>query len=102
MWQTLDATRRGSIARFINHSCTPNCEARSWMVGSSGSSSSSRHVVICAARDIAPGEELTYDYNLSSPVSQAGSAALLPAAAAAAGLELLPCRCGSSNCRRYL
>jgi hypothetical protein len=32
----------------------PNCEAKAWMVGTV-----SRHVVICAARDIAAGEELT-------------------------------------------
>ncbi len=49
----IDAAVGGNVARFINHSCTPNCYA---------------HVVdgtiwIRAARNIAPGEELTYDYH---------------------------------------
>ncbi len=42
------------IAMFINHSCNPNCESDS--VGG--------RVFIRAIRDIAPGEELTYEYNL--------------------------------------
>ena len=48
-----DAAVDGNIARFINHSCTPNC----WT-----------HVVdktiwVRASRNIRKGEELTYDYN---------------------------------------
>jgi SET domain-containing protein len=39
---------------FVSLRYRPNCEAKSWMVGTV-----SRHVVICAARDIAAGEELT-------------------------------------------
>lgn len=42
------------IAMFINHSCEPNCETDEVR----------GHVWIKAIRDIAPGEELTYDYNL--------------------------------------
>jgi SET domain-containing protein len=41
-------------AMFINHSCDPNCESDS--VGG--------RVFITAIRDIAVGEELTYEYNL--------------------------------------
>jgi SET domain-containing protein len=48
-----DASVGGNLARFINHSCHPNCYSR--VVG--------RTIWICAARAIAPGEELTYDYN---------------------------------------
>ncbi len=49
----IDGGVGGNIARFINHSCRPNCYA---------------HIVdgtiwIRAARNIAPGEELTYDYH---------------------------------------
>ena len=48
-----DAAKDGNIARFINHACRPNCYSR--VVG---------HTIwICAARAIAPGEELTYDYH---------------------------------------
>jgi SET domain-containing protein len=42
------------VAMFINHSCNPNCE----------SSSIDGRVFIQAVRDIAAGEELTYEYNL--------------------------------------
>lgn len=47
-----DAAVGGNIARFINHSCRPNCYVR--IVGDT--------IWICAARNIGAGEELTYDY----------------------------------------
>ncbi|KAM3174180.1 hypothetical protein ACTXT7_011057 [Hymenolepis weldensis] len=49
----VDATYAGNYARFINHSCQPNCGAQ--IVGKN-------HIVITANRRILPGEELTYDY----------------------------------------
>jgi SET domain-containing protein len=52
----IDATRRGNSARWINHSCRPNCEA----VDDGG------RVYIEAIRAIGPGEELSYDYTCSS------------------------------------
>jgi len=48
----IDATREGNDARFINHSCDPNCE----------SEIERGRVFIFALRDIRPGEELAYDY----------------------------------------
>lgn len=50
----IDATRRGNSARWINHSCQPNCEI----------SDKGHRIFIDARRAIVPGEELTYDYNL--------------------------------------
>ena len=50
----IDATRHGNSARWINHSCAPNCEIEE----------EGHQVFIDARRDILPGEELTYDYNL--------------------------------------
>jgi uncharacterized protein len=50
----IDATQRGSAARWINHSCAPNCKIEE----------EGTRVFIDARRDIRPGEELTYDYNL--------------------------------------
>ena len=52
-----DAAVGGNIARFINHSCTPNCytivkDQTIWIV---------------AARNIRKGEELTYDYSTDGP-----------------------------------
>jgi SET domain-containing protein len=48
-----DARSGGNIARFINHACRPNCYSQ--IVG--------RDIWIRAGRNIAPGEELTYDYH---------------------------------------
>ena len=47
-----DANSGGNVARFVNHSCKPNCY----------STIVAKTIWICAARNIAPGEELTYDY----------------------------------------
>jgi SET domain-containing protein len=48
-----DASVGGNIARFINHSCRPNCYSR--VLGDT--------IWICASRNIRAGEELTYDYS---------------------------------------
>lgn len=48
----VDASRGGNLARWINHSCAPNCDA----VIDGG------RIYIESLRDIAAGEELTYDY----------------------------------------
>jgi SET domain-containing protein len=48
-----DAEVGGNLARYINHSCRPNCYAQ--VIGDT--------IWIRASRNIAAGEELTYDYN---------------------------------------
>ncbi|KAJ8751794.1 hypothetical protein K2173_025981 [Erythroxylum novogranatense] len=55
----IDATRKGGIARFVNHSCLPNCVAKVISVRNE------KKVVFFAERDIYPGEEITYDYNFN-------------------------------------
>ncbi|KAI8465999.1 MAG: hypothetical protein J3K34DRAFT_524920 [Monoraphidium minutum] len=90
--EVVDATVAGSVARFINHSCGPNC--RSATIALHGR----RRVCIFAQRDIAVGEELCYDYQLSVPVLDTGGADL-QAVAAWEGVELLRCRCGAPECR---
>jgi len=74
----IDATRRGSSARWINHSCSPNCEI----------ADENDRIFIETRRDIRPGEELTYDYNL-----QLGE----PHTTAAKRAHR--CFCGSRRCR---
>ncbi len=74
----IDAGRGGNAARFINHSCAPNCEA----VLDDG------RIYIEATRHIAAGEELTYDYHLS-----------LEGAYTAEVRSRYRCRCGASSCR---
>lgn len=53
--RVIDANVGGNAARWINHSCAPNCETEE---------SDDGRVFIDALRDIAPGEELFYDYGL--------------------------------------
>lgn len=48
----IDGSARSNIARYINHSCDPNCEAEV----------DDGHILISAAREIEAGEELAYDY----------------------------------------
>ena len=77
----IDATRKGNSARWINHSCRPNCEA----VDDEG------RIYIEAIRDIRIGEELTYDYNL-----------LLDERHTPAAKKAHPCHCGEPRCRGTL
>lgn len=51
--EVIDGKMRGNVARYINHSCRPNCEA---VV------EDEEHVMVYAKRRIEPGEELTYHY----------------------------------------
>lgn len=74
----VDAAVNGNEARFLNHSCDPNCDVvvdkqRLW---------------IETLRAIEPGEELTYDY-----------AYVLPERHTPAAKRRYPCHCGAANCR---
>jgi len=74
----IDAARRGNAARYINHSCDPNCQA----VIEDG------RIFIEALVNIQPGVELTYDYAYErtddhGPEDEA----------------LYACRCGTAKCR---
>jgi SET domain-containing protein len=71
----IDGNTPENIARYINHSCDPNCvsdiiEDRLWII---------------ALRDIRTGEELSYDYGFELE-----------------GYEQRPCRCGAKNCCGYI
>ncbi|KAK3331125.1 hypothetical protein B0H66DRAFT_90059 [Apodospora peruviana] len=76
----IDATT-GSIARFVNHSCSPNCRMIKWIV-----SGQPRMALFAGDRPIMTGEELTYDYNFD-PFS---------------AKNVQKCLCGSANCRGVL
>ncbi|MEW5701317.1 MAG: SET domain-containing protein-lysine N-methyltransferase [Candidatus Zixiibacteriota bacterium] len=77
----IDGARRGNAARFINHSCDPNCE----------SLNDDGHIVIEAIKNIQPGVELTYDYHLDceGPYGRAWR-------------KRYACLCGSRICRGTL
>ncbi|PIN01171.1 Histone-lysine N-methyltransferase [Handroanthus impetiginosus] len=74
----VDATKRGGIARFINHSCEPNCYTK--VISVEGQ----KKIFIYAKRHISAGEELTYNYKF--PLEE----------------KKIPCNCGSRRCRGSL
>ncbi len=76
----IDARKKGSIARYINHSCDPNCAVHRWKV---------KGVIragIFALRDIHAGEELSFDYQWKRKRGRAPT----------------KCYCGAKNCRGTL
>ncbi|KAJ1984247.1 histone methyltransferase set1 [Dimargaris cristalligena] len=74
----IDATKMGNMARFVNHCCQPNCNARIITVDGG------KRIVIYAKRDIDAGEEITYDYKF--PIEK----------------DKIPCLCGAEGCRGTL
>lgn len=58
----IDGSTNGNIARWLNHSCTPNCEA--FAVDGRDGKPESERIFIEAKREIRAGEELTYDYGI--------------------------------------
>ncbi|MEO5813250.1 MAG: SET domain-containing protein-lysine N-methyltransferase [Rhodanobacter sp.] len=81
----IDANQQGNSARWINHSCAPNCQA---LVVESASGDARRdRVVIEALRDIKAGEELTYDYGITLDVPHTVRLK-----------KLWACRCGAPQC----
>ena len=74
----IDAGVGGNAARFINHTCNPNCETiiDDW------------RVFIDAIRTIQPGDELGYDYQLTWESTDDPEE-----------LKLYACRCGAPQCR---
>jgi SET domain-containing protein len=77
----IDAAVGGNAARWINHSCAPNCDAVI----------EDKRIWIYAIRDIRAGEELAYDYQLQLDTRHT------PAAK-----KMYACSCGSRRCRGTL
>jgi histone-lysine N-methyltransferase SETD1 len=77
-YHVVDATYIGNAARFVNHSCDPNCVA--WEHAGMG-------IHLKTTRPIGVGEEITYDYKL--PPEQDES-------------KRVPCLCGSAKCRHWI
>lgn len=74
----IDAAHEGNDARFINHSCNPNCQALL----------EKDRIFIYALRDIAEGEELSYDYSYERTEDMGEEEE-----------RLYVCHCGAPNCR---
>ena len=74
----VDTTVKGSIARFTNHSCTPNLYTK--LVTVDGDS----RIFFFTRIDVHPGQELTYNYRFDAESGK------------------VPCYCGANNCRGFL
>ena len=77
----IDATKKGGIARFINHCCDPSCTAKIIKV------EGKKRIVIYALKDIEANEELTYDYKFERETNDE---------------ERIRCLCGAAGCKGYL
>jgi SET domain/PHD-zinc-finger like domain/PHD-like zinc-binding domain/PHD-finger/F/Y-rich N-terminus len=76
----VDATKVGNRARYINHSCEPNCFSRTVTV-----EHGRRVIVIFAKRNIKRGEELCYDYQFPLDAE-----------------DRVACACGSAKCKGFM
>mmetsp|Transcript_8755 Transcript_8755/g.14382 ORF Transcript_8755/g.14382 Transcript_8755/m.14382 type:complete len:102 (+) Transcript_8755:2410-2715(+) len=85
----IDATALGNVARFFNHSCSPNMRTHQIYVPPAPYP----HIGFFALRDIEIGEELTFDY--------AGGANVLPTTHASTSASCI-CLCDTPNCRMIL
>jgi SET domain-containing protein len=75
----VDATKKGNLGRFCNHSCNPNCYVDKWVVGDK------LRMGIFAERHIKAGEELVFNYNVDRY-----------------GADPQPCYCGEPNCTGFI
>lgn len=80
----IDANFEGNDARWINHSCNPNCEA---VLEEDEDDPKASRVFIHAMRAIKQGQELTYDYGIT--LAERHTPRLK---------KIWACRCGSRNC----
>jgi len=75
----VDATKKGNLGRFCNHSCNPNCYVDKWVVGEK------LRMGIFAERHIKAGEELVFNYNVDRY-----------------GADPQPCYCAEPNCTGFI
>lgn len=75
----VDATKKGNLGRFCNHSCSPNCYVDKWVVGNK------LRMGIFAERNIKAGEELVFNYNVDRY-----------------GADPQPCYCGEPCCAGFI
>lgn len=77
--EVIDPSAKGNIARFINHSCEPNCITQKWHVLGEIA------VGIFSTKDLHPGDELTFDYKFDVYRT-----------------PFMVCLCGAQNCKGFL
>ncbi|XP_056592531.1 histone-lysine N-methyltransferase NSD3 isoform X1 [Triplophysa dalaica] len=77
--RVIDAGPKGNLSRFMNHSCSPNCETQKWTVNGDV------RIGLFTSCDIAADTELTFNYNLDC-----------------LGNGRTSCHCGAENCSGFL
>ncbi|CEP14549.1 hypothetical protein [Parasitella parasitica] len=77
--EIIDATKKGCLARFINHSCNPNSVTQKWVVGKN------MRIGIFTRRPIKAGSELTFDYKFERY-----------------GAVAQKCYCGEPTCKGFI
>uniref|UniRef100_A0A8C2HXX1 Histone-lysine N-methyltransferase NSD3 n=1 Tax=Cyprinus carpio TaxID=7962 RepID=A0A8C2HXX1_CYPCA len=77
--RVIDAGPKGNLSRFMNHSCSPNCETQKWTINGDV------RIGLFTLCDIAADTELTFNYNLDC-----------------LGNGRTSCHCGSENCSGFL
>lgn len=77
----IDATVKGNLSRFMNHSCDPNCHAQFFKTDES------TRIVFFSLRPIQLHEELTFNYNLTQASSEE---------------DKIRCCCGAATCTGWL
>lgn len=75
----IDATTKGNISRFINHSCEPNAETQKWTVNGE------LRIGFFTTKSIRAGEEITFDYQFQRY-----------------GKDAQRCYCETSSCRGWI
>lgn len=109
----VDGRKYGSITRFMNHSCNPNCKM--FAVSHNHADTRIYDLAFFALRDIPPNTELTFDYNPNYEETKRELEKVKRAAAKGRGRkskhdsdseesddEVVACLCGSKNCRGVL
>ncbi|KAI5716192.1 hypothetical protein M8J76_002500 [Diaphorina citri] len=76
----IDAGKKGNLARFMNHSCEPNCTAEKWTV------SGDTRVGLFALRDVPAGTELVFNYELQKADNDG----------------MRRCMCGAASCSGFI
>lgn len=84
---SIDATHKGNLSRFINHSCAANLQT--WPATSCNENRDMHRLYYISLRDIRAGEELTVDYSggIINPKPPK---------------DAIPCKCGSESCKGYI
>ncbi len=76
----INSANMGGLAKFMNHSCDPNCKLERWEV------SGLPRMFFFANKEIKEGDKLTFDYNWVCDKNK----------------RMTECKCGTANCSGFI